>query len=43
MAYSAIGKMRKKNEQIYLSDSSFLHIHDFAVALNSRYASTDAE
>lgn len=27
-------------KHIYLSDSSFLHIHDFAAALNARYAPT---
>ena len=30
-------------KHIYLSDSSFLHIHDFAVALNARYAPTGDE
>ena len=31
------------NKQIYLSHSSFLHIHDFAVALNSRRALEEDE
>ena len=30
-------------KHIYLSSSSFLHIHDFAVALNARYAPTEDE
>ena len=30
-------------KHIYLSNSSFLHIHDFAVALNARYAPTGDE
>ncbi len=30
--------VNRANKQIYLSHSSFLHIHDFAVALNSRRA-----
>lgn len=30
-------------KHIYLSGSSFLHIHDFAVALNARYAPTEDE
>ena len=28
----------RKHKHIYLSNSNFLHIHDFAVALNARYA-----
>ena len=30
-------------KQIYLSDSSFLHIHDFAVALNARFSPSEDE
>ena len=30
-------------KQIYLSGSSFLHIHDFAVALNARFAPSEDE
>ena len=28
----------RKNKHIYLSDSNFLHLYDFAVALNARYS-----
>ena len=30
--------VNRGSKHIYLSDSSFLHMHDFAVALNARYA-----
>ena len=33
----------RKHKHIYLSSSNFLHIHDFAVALNARYAHEDHE
>ena len=35
--------VNRGSKRIYLSDSSFLHIHDFAVALNSRYALEEDE
>lgn len=33
----------RKNKQIYLSDSNFLHLYDFAVSLNGRYSHQDEE
>ncbi len=33
----------RKNKHIYLSSSNFLHMHDFAVALNARYSHTGHE
>ena len=30
--------VNRGSKHVYLSDSSFLHVHDFAVALNARYA-----
>ena len=33
----------RKNKHIYLSNSNFLHMHDFAVALNARYSHTGHE
>lgn len=33
-----IAPVNRGSKQIYLSESSFLHMHDFAVALNARYA-----
>lgn len=32
-----IAPVNRGNKQIYLSSSNFLHLHDFAVALNARY------
>ena len=44
-AYSEMANEEKSFviKHIYLSSSSFLHIHDFAVALNARYAPTEDE
>ena len=33
----------RKNKQIYLSDSNFLHLYDFAVSLNGRYTHQNEE
>ena len=33
-----IAPVNRGSKHIYLSDSSFLHMHDFAVVLNARYA-----
>ena len=33
----------RKNKRVYLSSSSFLHLYDFAVALNGRYANNNME
>ena len=33
-----IAPVNRGSKQIYLSSSNFLHLHDFAVALNGRYA-----
>ena len=35
--------VNRGNKHIYLSSSSFLHIHDFAAALNARYAPSGDE
>ncbi|MBQ3281729.1 MAG: hypothetical protein IJH41_04930 [Eubacterium sp.] len=33
-----IAPVNRGSKQVYLSSSNFLHLHDFAVALNARYA-----
>lgn len=32
-----VRRVNRKNKRIYLSDSNFLHLYDFAVSLNGRY------
>jgi len=39
----ATAHANRENKHLYLSSSNFLHIHDFAVALNARYAHEDEE
>ena len=35
--------VHRENKEIYLSDSNFLHLYDFAVSLNGRYSHQDEE
>ncbi len=39
----AVRPANRENKGIYLSDSSFLHLYDFAVALNARYSYENRE
>ena len=38
-----IAPVNRGSKQVYLSNSNFLHLHDFAVALNARYAHAGEE
>ena len=38
-----IAPVNRGSKQLYLSNSNFLHLHDFAVALNARYAHAGEE
>ena len=37
-AVPAVRRVNRKRKQIYLSESNFLHLYDFAVSLNGRYS-----